>query len=255
MRRPSRRRSPRRGQGARPRPAAPPPGRPRPCRAPAGRARPEAGTRASRSSTVDIRRSTAISTKTGPGLTRQRHVDRAREVLRDEPRLRYRPGALRDGPQERDLVHLLESAPAPEPERRAAADQEEGAPRGVGVRDTGHGVGDAGARHDHGDAEPAGETRPRVRSVRRRLLVADVDHPDAVTEAGVVDRQDVAAAEREDGADALAGENARDQLPSGQVRHATGGAPPGPIHCDTRGRTPVANRSSCSSTRSAGTVK
>jgi len=55
--------------------------------------------------------------------------------------------------------------------------------------------------------------------VRRRLLVADVDDADPVPEAGVVDRQDVAAAEREDRADALAGEDARDQLAPGQVGH------------------------------------
>ena len=125
----------------------------------------------------------------------------------------------------------------------------------MGVRDAGHGVGDAGARHDHGDAEPAGEARPRVRGVRRRLLVADVDHADAVAEAGVVDRQDVAAAEREDGADALAGEDARDQLASGQVRHATRDVAAGPAQAGTRARTSVPKRSSCSSTRSPGTVK
>ena len=153
------------------------------------------------------------------------------------------------------MVHLLEGAAPLEPERRSTADQEEWAPGSMRVRDAGHGVGDAGPGHDHGHAEPPGEPRPRVRGVRRRLLVADVDHPDAVAEAGVVDRQDVAAAEREDRAHALAGEDAGHQLAPGQVGHAPAGAPGGPVQLDTRGRTSAPKRSSCSSIRSGGTVK
>ena len=158
----------------------------------------------------------------GAGLAGEGHVDRAREVLRDEARLGDGPGALGDGRQERHLVHLLEGAPALQAEGRSPADQEERAPRGVGVRHAGDRVGHAGARHHHGDAEATGEPRPRVRGVRRRLLVTDVDDADPVTEAGVVDREDVPAAEREDRGDALAGEDPRDQLAPGQVGHATG---------------------------------
>ena len=147
-------------------------------------------------------------------------------------------------------------APRPfEPERGAAADQEERAPRRVGVRHARHRIGDAGAGHHDRDPEPPGEARPGVGGVRRGLLVADVDHPDAVTEAGVVDRQDVAAAEREDRAHALAGEDARDQLSAGQIRHGAAKDGLDSAQSGTRARTSVPKRSSCSSKRPGGTAK
>jgi hypothetical protein len=74
----------------------------------------------------------------------------------------------------------------------------------VRVRHAGHGIGDAGARDDDRHPEAAREPRPRVGGVRRRLLVPDVDDPDAGAQTGVVDGQDVAAAQREDCAHALA---------------------------------------------------
>jgi len=159
-------------------------------------------------------------------LARERDVDRAPQVFGDEPRLRHRPGAFRDRTHERDLVHLLEGALPLEPERRAAADQEQRAPRRVGVGHPGDRVGDAGTGHDDGDAKAAREPRPGIRRVGRRLLVPHVDDLDAVSEAAIVDRQDVAAAEREDDGHALAGEDARDQLAPGRVRHATRQAGP-----------------------------
>jgi len=79
--------------------------------------------------------------------------------------------------------------------------------------------------------------------------------PTAVTEAGVVDRQNVAAAEREDRAHALAGEDARDQLSAGQIRHRAAKEGLDSAQSGTRARTSVPKRSSCSSKRPGGTAK
>ena len=72
-----------------------------------------------------------------------------------------------------------------------------------GAGDAGHRVGAAGARGGHDAAELAGLAGIAVGGVRRDLLVADVDDPDALVEAAVVDVDDVAAAQREDRVDAL----------------------------------------------------
>ena len=51
------------------------------------------------------------------------------------------------------------------------------------------------------------------------LLVAHVDDPDALGEAAVVDRQDVAAAQCEDVAHTGPAQGPGDQLPARQVGH------------------------------------
>jgi hypothetical protein len=72
--------------------------------------------------------------------------------------------------------------------------------------------------------------------MRAGLVVAHVDDSDALAEAAVVDRQDVATAEREEVAHAGLLERPRDQLPAGQISHGAcpragnssgrGGGPP-----------------------------
>ena len=69
-------------------------------------------------------------------------------------------------------------------------------------------------------ARPAGDARVAVGGVRRGLLVPHVDDADALVEAAVVDRHDVAAAEREDEVDALFGEGARDDLSTVKLCHS-----------------------------------
>ena len=173
----------------------------------------------SRSSTMVISRSTGISTKTGPGPAGQRGADGRREHLGDLPRLGHRPRALGDGLR-RSTCSTSWSEPEPaQTERRRAADQEQRAPRRVGVGDARDRVGHARPRRDHGHADVARQPRVGVARVRRRLLVAHVHHLDALGDAAVVDRQDVPAAEREDVADARLLERPRHQVPAVQIRH------------------------------------
>ena len=145
-----------------------------------------------------IRRSTGISTKTGPG----RPVSAVRIAVVSTSGICRVSATVHEplviGREERDLLGLLERAQPAQAERRRAADQEQRAPRRVRVGDTGDGVGDAGPGGDHGHADIAGEPRVGVAGMGARLLVAHVDDRDALGEAAVVDRQDVAAAERED---------------------------------------------------------
>ena len=56
---------------------------------------------------------------------------------------------------------------------------------------------------------------------RGRLLVARVDDGDALVETAVVDRQDMAAAEREHVADPGLLQGAGDQLSTRQIGHVT----------------------------------
>ncbi len=63
---------------------------------------------------------------------------------------------LGDGLHQRDVVHLLQRAPAQVGEGALAADDEDGRVRAPGVGHARHRVGYAGARGDHGDADFAG---------------------------------------------------------------------------------------------------
>ena len=87
-----------------------------------------------------------------------------------------------------------------------------GAERGRDPRD---GVGAAGSRGRNHAAELAGLTGVAVRGMRRDLLVAHVDDADALIDATVVDVDDVAAAESEDGIDALVLQGPGDQMAAG----------------------------------------
>ena len=80
---------------------------------------------------------------------------------------------------DRDLVDLLEDLPAELAERAGAAEADDRAAIDQGIGETGRQVDRrrAGGRHAH-----AGLLRDAaigLRRERRRLLVADVDHPDA----------------------------------------------------------------------------
>ena len=249
-RRPSRRRSPRRRPAARRPRGARRRGRWRP-RSGAGRPRgPGPAGRASRSSTVDMRRSTAISTKTGPGWP-----DSATSIAR----ARYSGMSRGSGTAQAPFVMGRRSETwsiswrAPRP---LSPSGEPPPMRRSGLRAAWAFATPVTASVTPGPGTTTATPSPRVRRAHASAACAaacswrtSID-PDAVTEAGVVDRQDVAAAEREDGAHALAGEDARDQLAAGQVRHGTaedGSARPS----RAPGRTSVPKRSSCSSTRSA----
>ena len=173
----------------------------------------------------------------------ERSANRGRQRLGDLARLRDGPRALRDRPQQRHLLHLLEGAEAAQAERSGAPDEEHGTPRRIRVGDAGHRIGHARPRRDDRDAEIAGETRPGIRGMRSRLLVAQIDDADPLAEAAVVDRQDVAATQREHVAHARLREDTRDEIAAGQLGHgiAVTRISPTSRPCD-RGPSPSARR-------------
>ena len=89
------------------------------------------------------------------------------------------------------------------------------------TRNVGVAVVTAGPGRDHRDADVLREPRVRVGGVGGRLLVAEVDDPDAFGEAAVVDRQDVPAAQREHVAHASLPQRARDEFATRQIAHIT----------------------------------
>ena len=112
-------------------------------------------------------------------------------------------GELGDRPHHLDVRQVLQRAHLVLGEPPPAADMQHRALGAECGRDAGHRIGAAGARGGDDAAELAGLARIAVGGVGRHLLVADVDDPDALVDAAVIDVDDVAAAEGEDGVDAL----------------------------------------------------
>ena len=110
------------------------------------------------------------------------------------------------------MVDLLERARAPAHLGRAAAEHHERRAVELRAGEGAHPVGDPGAGGQRGDAGLAGRLRVALGRPGRRLLVAGVDQVDALGDAAVVDREQVAAGEREQLRDAAVGERAGDQL-------------------------------------------
>ena len=111
--------------------------------------------------------------------------------------VRGRRGELRQRANERDVVDLLER-PLPPPELRRASPEHD--QRRVVLRrrrDRAHPVGHARPGGQRAHADRPGDLRPALGGERRRLLVADVDQLDSLGAAAVVDREQVAARERE----------------------------------------------------------
>ena len=161
------------------------------------------------------------------GAAAEGGADGGGEHLGDLTRFRDRPRALGDRTEQRHLLRLLERAQSAEPERRGAADQEQRAPRRVGVGHARDGIGHAGPGGHHRHSNIAGEPRVGVPRMGTGLLVAHVHHLEALAHAAVVDGQDMAAAEREDMPHARFLERPGDQVSAGQIRHLTRrGAPP-----------------------------
>ena len=78
-------------------------------------------------------------------------------------------------------------------------------------------VGDAGAGRQRRDARLARDLRPALGGERRGLLVARVDEVDALRAAAVVDREQVAAREREQLRHAVRLQALRDEPPAVQL--------------------------------------
>ena len=99
--------------------------------------------------------------------------------------------------------------------RRLTADVQHRALGSERGRDAGDRVGAPRAGRGHHASEAAGLARVAIRRVRRDLLMAHIDDLDALVDASVVDVDDVAAAQREDGIDALALQGAGDEVTTG----------------------------------------
>ena len=134
----------------------------------------------------------------GPAVRRQRGRERLVDQPRDLRRRSRRRGELGQRPHERDVVDLLQRALAPAQRRRAAAEHEHRrvvrpAPSAIALIP----LVTPGPGGQRAHARLARHLRPALGGERRRLLVAHVDDVDALVAAAVVDREQVAARERE----------------------------------------------------------
>ena len=185
--------------------------------------------------------SSGKSRNTGPLYGRPRD----RERLVDQPRdlrRRARGGReLDDRPHERHVVDLLQRALPPAERGRAPTEHDHRRVVLLGARHRAHPVGDAGPRGQRRDARLARDLRPPFGRERGRRLVAGVDDVDAFVLAALVEREQVAAREREQPCDAVglqaSGNEAAAVQPRGFVVHMRAGiyppgrgvAPPGPM--------------------------
>ncbi len=110
---------------------------------------------------------------------------------------------------------ILQAAHAPLAERALAADVEHRALGAERRGNAGHRIRAAGPGGRHHATESAGLARVAVGGVRRRLLVTHVDDADALVDAAVINVDDVAAAQREDGVHALGLERLGDEMAAG----------------------------------------
>ena len=111
--------------------------------------------------------------------------------------------SLTTRPHERHVVDLLQRPLAPAERRRAAAEHDDRRVVLQRGRHPAHPVGHARPGGQRGDARLARDLRPALGGERRGRLVADVDDLDALVAAALVDREEMAAGEREQAADAV----------------------------------------------------
>ena len=137
--------------------------------------------------------------------------------LRDPLRVGAERRPLRDRPQERELVELLERSLLRLRERASAAEHDERRLRHERVRDGGDGAGDARPCGRDGDSAGPPHPAPCLGGVRGGLLVADVDDPHSLETAALVDRHHVPTREREDRLDAVRRDRPRRQAPALQT--------------------------------------
>ena len=129
----------------------------------------------------------------------RRHRDHVGDAFGGE----HAGGELGDRLHHLDMRQILKRPHLVLGQRGLAADVQDRALGAERRGDAGDGVGAAGAGGGDDAAELAGLAGVAVGGVRGHLLVAHVDDADAFIEAAVVDVDDVAAAEREDGVHTL----------------------------------------------------
>ncbi len=124
-------------------------------------------------------------------------------------------GELGDGLHHVHMRQVLQRTHLVLGERGLAADMDDGAFRAEGGGNAGHRVGAAGAGRRHHAAELAGLAGIAVGGMGGGLLMAHVDDADAFVDAAVIDVDDVAAAQGEDGVDTLVLQRLGDQMATG----------------------------------------
>ena len=110
-------------------------------------------------------------------------------------------GELGDRLEDVDVGQVLQRPHAVLVERALAANEEHRALRPKCIGDAGDRVGGARPGRDDGAAGPAGHAGVAISGMRGHLLVTDIHHLDALVDASIVDVDDVAPAEGEDGVD------------------------------------------------------
>ena len=166
--------------------------------------------------------SSGKSTNAGPECGRDRGRPRLVDQRRDLGGRARGRGEAGERAHERDVVDLLQRALAPAHRRRPPAEHEH---RRVVLQrraERAHPVGHAGTGRQRGDARRPGDLRPSLGGERGARLVAHIDDVDALLAAAVVDREQVAARQREELRDPVGGESAGDQAAPVQLRRAFG---------------------------------
>ena len=151
----------------------------------------------------------AGSGRTGEALARG-HRHHVRDALGGANARRE----LGDGARDVHVRQILQRPHLVLGERTLPADVQHRALRPERGRDPGERVGEARARRRDHAPEPAGLARVPVRGVGGDLLVTHVDDADPLVDAPVVGVDDVPAAQREDGVDALVGQRPGRQVPA-----------------------------------------
>ena len=132
----------------------------------------------------------------------------------------YSGGELGDGSHHVHMRQILQGAHPVLGQRALPADMENGAFGTKRRGDPGHRVGAARAGGSDHTSEPSRLARVAVRGMGGSLFVAHVHDADALVDASVVDIDDVAAAQGEDGVHALVCQGLGDQVPAGNHRAA-----------------------------------
>ena len=141
------------------------------------------------------------------------------DVVGQPRRLPCRRRQLRDRPEQRRVVHLLEAARQLLADEVAPTENEHRRVREVGVHDGRDRVRHPRCRSDGGHTEPTGEPRVCLGGVARRLFMPHVDNADTLFDAAIEYRHDVPAGEGEERIDAFGLERLGDQPASVDLGH------------------------------------
>lgn len=146
---------------------------------------------------------------------RERVADGGVHQLGDASGIVAAVGPARDRPEERDLVRFLEGPHARVRHGARPSDGDHGRRVDEGVGDPRDQVRRARTAAGHADRRPPSKPAVGVGHHGGRLFVADIDHPDAPAQAGVLTVDHGAAHEEEDHGHSMIPEAARQDLVAG----------------------------------------